>query len=428
MKNVYTFFVCLVLIYGCKQDDVSVFPEIEIIAPYDGQLISVGDSFNVRANIKCKDPLMGIQLKIFDQNMAHPRLVFNQSIEGQTQFSLERKGLIDDPGLESGEYWLQFAAFTEENYTLEFAKVSLNEVPYALDKIILLLTDDFDRTSIREMSPGDSVFVSFIELYHKVLLSGINSKAQLLYYIYNSFGDQLHVHDFSVPNTSWLVYAGTSDPYFTDIAVEDYYVYVGREDGSISAYDQGGIFKFGTPPHSEVYPEKIGLTDDYIIGASKKRVGNELTLTVYYKITGAYKHKLPIDFACVSMAQIEANKLILFANKNGKGEIYSYLPEENIVKLLNTVDEEFRHMEQISSNEFLLSTPNQIFKYNLVNNNLDLFVDIAGVAGMRYENLSDELYIYGKNNLWVYSKTSLELKKEFTFVDEITGLECLYNR
>lgn len=415
------------ILYGCKKDEDTLSPVVNIISPYDNQSFNVYDTMSIYAEVSDDNQLTAISVGLVNEHMIPVLPSVNIQPQGkETEFS--QPYWISDVHLASGTYYVKVTASDGTNESNTYRKIDLTAAPRER-KGFYLLSENTGSTSIHFMDESFSISPK-LTLSGDYSSSAINSYYQDLYtagiYTGNLHGIELESHA-----VKWSVQgiAGAA-PDFTNVYNDGSYTYVSFYDGTIKGYDHNGIVKYTSSLSQGFYPVKVFRHGDYIITEQRSISSAARNIVLYYAGNGSGFQQTILSQDIVEFFTKDVDNIFMFGNNNGQAvmEIYnissngSWQPHAMpAARLLSAT--------QVDNNTYLLGFDNNtVYKYTYFNNSLITWLTNLKATDMIYDQVRNEVIIAEEMKVSSYAYSSAGLINTAMHSDTIADLHMLYNK
>lgn len=239
-----------------------------------------------------------------------------------------------------------------------------------------------------------------------------SSIASQLFYITTTIPDRLYAFKQDNLEIKWEKEPEMPFPYYTDLKVDQNFLFVGYGNERIDAFDgQSGFLQIGTPILVDSVPKKIGVADSFFIGYFEKRTGVVKTLVSFYLATGATYNKLETDIEVLEFYPTgQTNILDIIGNKNDKGYVATYYFDDNKLKDLMVFEEgPFSHSSRLSEGVYMLSIENRIYKLDKNTNTFNLVLTlISDVVDIQFDHINQRVFVAQMDGIEIYSYPGLQ--------------------
>jgi hypothetical protein len=417
-----TAFLC-----GCKKDEDTLAPIVNIISPYDNQSFEVSDTMAISAKVSDDVQLTAISVALVNENLVPVLPAISVQPQGkETEFT--QPYWISDIHLLSGAYYVKVTASDGKNETNTYRKISLTASPRER-KGFYLLSRNTGSTSVYFMDEAFSIAPK-LTLSGDYSSSAINSYYQDLYTAGNYTG-AINGIDLEAHSVKWSVMGvAGSAPDFVNVYNDGSYTYVSNYNGTIKGYDHNGIAKYTSTLSQNLYPVKVFRHADYIIAEERDITSPARNIVLYYASNGLGFQQTFLSQDIVEFYTKDADNIFMFGNNNGQGVMEIYSISSNgawqphampAAKLLSAA--------QVDSNTYLLGFDNNtVYIYTYFNNSLLTWLTNVKATDMIYDDVRSEVIIAEDMKVSSYSYPSAGLINTAMHTDTIVDMHVLYDK
>ena len=185
-------FACALIIvfYGCKKDEDTIAPIVNITTPYDSQFFSVYDTMSIAAEVSDETKLERITLSVVDKDRQPALHTVNIEVNGNKR-SISFPYILFDLHLESGVYYVKISASDGRNETSSYRKINITAAPKER-KGVYIISQAGTNTSVHFMEEDLSI-VPKLTLAGDLSSSAINSYYQDLYVAVKLTGNMIGI-------------------------------------------------------------------------------------------------------------------------------------------------------------------------------------------------------------------------------------------
>ena len=430
-RNLLFILFFLIITFGCKkleEDDTA--PSIQVFSPIVNQQYNVGDTIFVSATVKDDMALDVIKVSLYDYNknseMIHSVVFSDNGKEKQISCYM----VLDNVGMENGIYYLAISASDGTNSKNYFVPILVNGLTRKLLGIIYVSTPTVNSVEVRRIDTlqQDSLIVV---LSGDFATSELSSKYQKLFVAGAQTGN-LHAIDLSNNSASWSVINQSNNglPWFYQLYFSNSLLYVSTQDGLISGYSVNGM-------RSKVYTLPTSWHGVEFIDAERRfiaQVENVPTakpqLAQFYNSSTSFITQQEIQFDIVKLCPYNTEKILAFANQNGTGTIYEFnFLLHSFNTLTNISNREIIDVVQISKEQYLVLTPQQVYLYNH-EQSMGLLSLNATTGGKQllYDEITNCYFVIKPNQIDRYAFSNGSLVNSILASKPISKAHLYYNR
>ncbi|NND77964.1 MAG: hypothetical protein HKN39_07250 [Flavobacteriales bacterium] len=277
----------LVILTGCVKEDDVLPPVVVYDLPLENSVYAVPDTIQVRADISSEEMLESVDVRIVDHNYTPS----SESILNQVSamsYELNEFLIIDDIYLESGEFFVEIIARSQNETKRKYQPIQINEYPRLFEKLAVVQEDGgiqfiggiSDTLQLENFSTAgaNETDIAIVNNYHRQLVVGYSNGSLIAY----STESNSIVWETVQSNPIW------SD-YYKDAFIDedDRTTYVSTSDGEILGFDQfgnnGSLINVGENNKAG----QIYVDGDLVIAEVETQNGLERWIKVFSKYTGS---------------------------------------------------------------------------------------------------------------------------------------------
>ena len=421
-------FVLCIMAQGCTNDEDDIFPEIKVLEPLAGSSFENGDTIRFQAVFSDNQQLSFTEVALVDMDNK-PMLATVHLAPGQNPFTFSGDYYINDPLLPGGDYYLRFRASDGKNVENIFVKIRVYELNRELLYPVIVTHPELDTWSVYRMN---SINVWQNIYTHTGDYSGsvVNSAASQLYTcgIYQTDLTAVRLPD-GIPQWKVKPMTHQSGKWFGGISFTNPILYISTADGSIRGYDKTGNEIYHSAIFGNGVPGLSVTTNNFVISSFRNAFSNDRYLVAFHITGGLMIHTKFMQAEVAAMAYAGSDKVLVFSNNGGHGEILLYNGTDNTLGLLHSSYEgTFHTASKIDTDNYLVSTNTGIFRYRKSNNSFTLFVTKNENSIMAYENISQLVYVCSGKTMEIYTFPLAGLEQTFTLPDTAVDIHLVYNK
>jgi hypothetical protein len=347
-----------------------------------------------------------------------------------SSFDLDILYYIYESQLPSGKYYMEIFAQTSGNSKRKQKEIHLNGIPLKLSNILIFTRNNVNTTGVYKADSTMQFTLSklFACDYGQ---SCVYSSKKSLFLAGKSVG-LLSYTDLVTNAMQWSqVFPSTASlPFFVHIyPLSDDVILAGCSDGIIREYDVDGTFSVYSDYGLNNYALRMVKFKTYVAVNVINKTSFDSYLKIQYYPSGAVYQEKPIDFRVSDMFVLDNDKLILFGNvgTNGKLAIFS-LSSNSVTDAHSFPSEKILNVSKIDSANYLISTPQNIYVYHTITNSLSSFVQNTSHTKVRFEAITNQVFVCTTHQLSVYSYTGGILKNSYPVSDTLLDCQFQYNK
>lgn len=413
---------------GCKPDSDDIYPVINVLQPYIGQIFSNGDTIKLNAAFSDNEQLVNIQVALMDQDNKPMLATLNPVVSGNP-FSFQSDYVIDDPLLPGGIYQLRFQASDGNNITNKFVEIQIMELPRSLLYPLVVTKSANSVMGVWTLENGKT-WKNIYSGSGDFEGSAVNSSNSLFYLCgrWQSGMSAFHLPDGELlwqikanpnPVHRWVEGVNFTWPMF----------YISYYEGFICGYNPSGneIYKSETFPTA--IPTKSVLTKNFIVGSFIDELSNLKYLVSFHNQGGKLIFSKFITDYVVSMFCPGNDDVVVFANAGGLGKISLYESDENTLLFQHSFDEGiFYGAAEMDTDNYLVSTSTGLFWYRLSNNSLSKFASAKSNTKIVCDNTSMLVFAGSGKTVNVFAFPDGTLLESYDLPDTLIDLHLVFNK
>jgi hypothetical protein len=429
-KYFFLFLLLLGGLFSCKKDKDVTAPKISFNTPIENQSFNVFDYVTVNASVSDETHLESVNVRLLDVNHSPVHVIVPVSVTGSSM-TINVPYLLDNIHLETGIYYIMISASDGEHDAFAYRRIYIVAVPRTLKQVLLTTSTGSAQTDLSYIDSAFTTIVPFHTFSGDHLGSGVSSYYQQAFHCGNYTGDFTAVG--LAYNTIRFNYAASpsSAPYFTGFWNDEQYSYVGRYDGSIRGYNDGGAGVFAATALSGCYGQHFFKLGDRLLAEERNIITGAKALVVYFSAGGVEQNcSMMQDVA--EFCEKDAGNVFLFGNVSGQGVIQLYDKTANNLwspypfslatgSLLSALE--------LDPDTYLIALSNgTIYKYQYSVNSVTTYMTGFTAIKMRMDEANNVLYIVEANKVSKFSYPSLSPVGVINSPSNILDLNLLYNR
>jgi len=428
VKVKYIFFVLVIFVFiSCKKDKDDIAPTISITVPNNMQLVSGIDTILVEGDISDNRIVTSVTIAVEDANHVRVLPAITKTPNAPS-YHLKVFFIFDDIHLSSNIYTFDISAFDGNNTTHRYIDVNYGEVAQQRNGIFIF-DNNVTNTTISLLD--NALNTTFFNTLNGDFIGGdVNSYDQQIYSIGNYSGNFV-AFDILNNNNLWQLQAANSTlPYFTGYYYNNRINYVGFYDGTIKFIANNGIANITTQAYSNFYQQSALVHDNLLISEQHNKFNNEVRLLVYWLVSGVNYQQVSVNEDVVGMYNFTSNKVVFFTNDAsniGKVKIYDILAN-NFTNVFNLNAGKIDAATEISSGVYIIAKNGDLVIVNTNNNSQLNYLTGVTATLLRYDKLTQQLFVVNGNSLQVYDYNSKTLVGNYIHNAVIKNIAFWYNK
>lgn len=427
--TVFSTLICLLstLFYGCRKDEDTTSPIVNITTPYDNQHFTVYDTLAINAEVSDETSLEWITVGFTDENLTPVLNTVNIDITAKVQ-SIRLPYILYDLHMESGVYYVKISAFDGKNETNSYRKINITGAPRERTGIYIL-TENTSTTSIYLVDENFSITPK-LTLNGDLSSAAVNSYNQDLYVAGGHTGS-LNAIDTESHTVKWSVpVIPSSSPYFTNVYNDGKLSYISYYSGAVQAMDAGGAAKMTASAAQNLYPVQTLIHGSYLVTEQRNIASAEKKIVLYHANNGTMFQEALLYQEAIELFTKDANSVFIFGNNGSQGMMQIYEVSTNGIWTPHTLPAgRLLSVTQINGKEYLLGHENNIvYKYTYANNSLTPWLENVRATHLKYDEVTNEVVIADANRISRYSYANAVLLGTALHSDNISEVEILHNK
>ena len=429
MKKYLVCFMALLILpvlFSCKKDK-SQEPVIVITSPNSGQSFIPGDTIHVEADISDDGDLPSVTLKLL--NAAYTSVDHPESFAiNSSSYHLSFDYVIENIYLQTGNYFITVTTSDGDHDRNEYRAIVINELPRTRKAVYVLtspnsstvavsLLDSLSQLSFRFNVQGDYAGSVINSRYSRLNIAGITTGD------YNQFDLTNNSNIFSFP-----VY-NNGLPSFQDLFPAHDLTFVTFYDGRILAFDKDGNIQFNAAQPINFQPGTLCVNDIYVFTEAYYQIPGETRLVVLFYPSGSIRQEFDLEMDIVSMASLDNNSVMVFANNNTDGKILLYNVISNGVNDFHTIfNKTINDAIPVHDGSYAIATSGGLYNYEESSNNL-VPVDMSEpVYSLEYDDVNGILFANTGRKIKEYAFPQPGVINLTHSADSVLEVRVLYNR
>ncbi len=411
---------------SCNKE-LNTSPIIDVKTPLQNQSFSFGDTIFVKAEIQDKVPIVSVSVSLVNSSKTEVSSQQNQTFD-QKLVHVNNEIILDNPQLESGQYFIHIVARNDINSKSYFQPIQISGLQRSFRGLFLITKSSDQSLDVLLMDSNETV-LPFLSINGDYLNSDINNKYQRLVICGSKTGN-LTVVNLDTKIIDWsIVNQSTQDnPYFYSLVLTQNRIFSATRNSEIRSFDFSGSIVNSYSLTNQRYAENMLALSDRFFAQTTDVLGGAKRLIQFY--TGS---SLSISDHTISM-DIKSwfwfdGKLIVFANTGNFGRIYSYNYTNNVFTLLNNTSSVITKVSPLSVSDYLIICNDGVYLYNAgSSNSMNKVISQNGIKNVIFDNVNQRVYIQSVNKIEVFTFPDFESRFEYNSSKEIVNLHLWYNK
>ncbi len=432
-RHYFLYYLLLIILIGisffnCKKTENTDSPVISVSQPLPGSAFENGDTIHFRASFSDNSQLTSINVQLMDQDNV-PMLPVVSIVPDKKQYTFDGQYAINDPMLPGGTYQLRFQASNGVNVTNHFVQIQVYELQ---QKLLYPLIVTHPATSQWTVYKMDSSF-QWKQIYiHTGDYAGsaINPAERQLY-MCGDYQSDLTAVLLTNSTVVWRVKPTVyqSSHWFAGPVFSYPNLYVACAEGGVRAYNKNGTEVYKSDLFSNASPNKLVVTKSQVVASFTNAFSHQNTLVAFHNSGGLMVDNKYFAGDVVDLLRVESDKVLIFGNNNGHGEISLYDGAESTLTTLHLFPEgTFYKAIAIDSNNFMVSGSAGLYWYKMDNNSLTLYASAPINANIALDVVSQRIYTSTGKKLDVYDFPNPAILDSYNLPDTIVDLHLVYNK
>ncbi len=414
---------------SCNKDVKVSEPVVEIFNPEYQQQFLLPDTIDVRFSVNHDKPIEYIRISIVNYNMIpisdqefiNPE---DNTFDGTINFSMDAlpESVTVPP------YYIHIAVSDLSQIYHTYMKIELSNREMKYEGCFLIAKSGIDMLNINYF---DTQYTqNFItEISGKYTDSDISYNSNMLYLL-TDLPDKARAIDYESGELIWTKDPQLPYPEFNRALVDKNIVYFSTGIGQIIGLTiEDGIQVFTTTVLPDSIPVNICVTSEYLVADTRLRNSVSYVWVSYYKQTGSRYQLFPTNYETVAMFGLESeNRVIIFCNGNSNGHIITFNAEHNIVESnVTTNTTGIQQSCKIDNNNFLFSTDNMIFHFNMQSQSYVKITETDNIiVDINFDNVNNRIFVAHQNKVEVFSYPELNNVGIIETSNPLKGIELKY--
>lgn len=371
--------------------------------------------------------LSAVGISLVDEN--NKPLLSTHSLTPDTNpFTFKGDYIIDDPLLPGGVYQLRFQALDGENVTNHFVELQIHELEQRLLYPIVVTHPEPGKWLVYKQKE-DKVWQQVYTHSGDYCGSAVNS-AGSQFYLCGISQTGITAVNLTDGNVDWTVKPGIhqSMRWFEGIQFTYPNLYSSVTEGTIRGYNKSGNEIYKSGKYSNAIPYQSVTTQNFVISSFKDAFSNNRFLVTFHNPGGLMINNKFFEGEIASLSFVKNDKILVFSNSNGQGQISLYNGYDNILSAMHPFfgGVIFKSVVMDSDN-YVLTTSSGLYCYCLSSNSLTFFAskvcdDIACDAA------TQRIFACSGKILTVYSFPDAATLESYPIPDTAVALHLVFNK
>jgi hypothetical protein len=413
------------LLVGCKDEKVTSFPTITYYSPQVMQEYNVVDTVDVHVLITDDVPVTLVKVNITNEDFmpVTPSKIFYPNA---TSWELNTRIPIDDVSLETGTYFTLVRAENGSNFKNQYQEILLRGLEREFKQLVVITEGGFNEFRIWGSTDLD-VIQHLISVNGDFAASAVSHTDQLLF-IAGRTNPNIHAYDLETNDLSWMITVPPGTPVHNEECLHfDELLYATYHYEYIRGYGPSGQVNFNVFTEELDAPERIYRHEDYVLVEMQKKNANNPYIGTYFNLTGNLKQKRFIVFDVIDFQSINKNKVVILANKDGHGLISTYDVEADILTNQGETPDRINGSAMLDNSIVAIAGKENIHAWISETGQLLTLLN-QGAERIRYETISDFLYLASSTKVEVFSYPEMVNQKTLLFSDTILDIQIQYSK
>lgn len=428
MKKVILLLCIIFLMFGCSKKYIDPAPSITVGSPYENQSFNAFDTVRISALISDNMLVKSVKVSLFKYDNNKQVLHSLNFSPNQPEYKLNALYHLNDLYLEGGAYYFRITASDGNSSSSEYINITIGEASKIRTGAFIVSTSG-SNVNIDYMD-NQNVVSAFKSIVSDYGASSENLYGQFIHVMGKNTGNllALNVADAS---EQWQVPFGASFPnlFFEEMHYANRLLFVGFTQGVVRAYNKYGNIEYAFASPQGYKPGNILHTTNHLITEQKQITGQGIQIAAYYNASSALRQQLTLQGDIVAMFEINSNEVLVFANEGTNGKIWVYNIEHNQLYSQKTlIGENIKCAAATGNENYLVGVANDVRSYNLPANTLLPYINSIYPNLIRFDELSNKVYVVSNNVLRIYNYSSMALLHTYNHPSFIRNFHLMYNK
>ncbi len=420
--------VALTLLYSCQKEKDNSKPVIVVTAPVNYQSINAIDTVPIYATISDNQNIISVTVSVKNAN---GDLVLNsRSVRpNNSDYVLDMEYFVNDISLPGGQYYFDISADDGENVAHKYVQVMFNAAATTREGVFIVSNNG----STSDIVKLDNAYLAspFASFSGDFLAMEVNSVTQQFFHCASATGD-LSILDPLTGNSLWSSSAISSPPapYFTNLMLHNQEFYVGYYNGNIKRFTASGGANVNANANVGYYVEESAVINNYHVTAQKSIVPGTVNLVLYWENSGAFARQVALNEDVLGIYDYTSTEMVLITNTSAQlGNVVFYYYSTGLIGSPFSVSlAKIESCIEISNGVYLVAEGGNLTIVDV--NNFSTLGYLSGVPAnlLKYDALSNELFVVNGNQLTVYDYTTKLVVANYAHAAAIDGVAYWYNK
>jgi hypothetical protein len=420
--------IAIAFIQGCKDNEDLVYPEISVSQPLNGDNFENGDTISFQVTFRDNSELLSAEVVLVDKNniAVLPNL---NLVPDKNPFSVIGSYIISDPLLPGGVYQLRFRASDGTNVTNRFIDIQIYEMDRQLLYPLIVTQPASNQWTAYKLT-GTDTWKEIFSYTGDYLGSAVNSAASQFYTCGISQSDLTAV---KLPEGGFLWNVKPeihqSLRWFEGITFTDNMLYISCAEGNIRGYDKTGNEIYKTETYQNAIPSLSVKTQNFVVAYFKDNFSNRNLLVAFHNEGGKMIHNKFILTGPIGLHHLNNDKVLVFSNNNGEGEISMYNGMDNSFSSLHKFQEgTFFETAAMDSDNYIISGSSGLFWYRMSKNSLISIAPDLINCQLACDPIDQLIYTGHNSTLKVLDFATASVIKSYALPGPVVDLHLVYNK
>jgi hypothetical protein len=422
-------FISFILFFSCSKDKDETKPIITVNTPVHLQQIIGIDTIQVFANISDNKNIEWVQVSLRNNNDI-PVLSTITRQPNTKDYELKISYFFDDIHLASGQYYFDISASDGVNITTEYVQILFDEVGKFRNGIFI-----FSNTgNVSDIYKLDNSYNAnfYKSLNGDYLGSAVNSYDQQLLHT-TSISGGISAINLNSGSTIWDVPITTSPPtpFYLGFIYNEQTVYIGERNGNIKGLNKYGLANYSAVSNLGCYMENALVHNDtYFVTEQQSIVGNSVKLVLYWMASGAQVQQITLNEDVKGIYSQTPNTIILLTNDASlMGKLIFYdIPSGSTSSPFSIGGGKIDDCIEVSNGIYLVAQGGDVTLINANNFTTLPYLTGVGANKLKYDFLTNELFVINGNSLEIYDYSSKVLKGNYIHPNNVLNVAFWYNK
>ena len=413
------------LLVGCKDEKVTSIPTITYYSPQYMQEFIVADTVDVHALITDDVPVTMVRVNITNEDF----MPVSQSMTfspNATSWELTTRIPIEDESLETGSYYILVRAENGTAFKNQYQEIIIRGLDREFKQLLVVTEGGFNEFKIWGSADLEDI-QPLISINGDFMSSAISHADQLLF-IAGHTNPNIHAYNLDNNDLEWSIAVPPGTPVHNEGCLHfDELLYATYHYNYIHGYSPSGQVSFNVFTEELDAPERIYRHGEFVLVEMQKKNANNPYIATYFNLTGNLKQKRFIAFDVIDFQSMDENRIVILANKDGHGVISTYDVGADILTDMGETADRLNGSAILGNGVVVIAGEENI--HALIPGTGQLFILLnQGAETIRYESISDLLYLATSSKIEVYSYPEMVNQKTLLFSDTILDIQIQYSK